>query len=190
MGQHRTTGLTKRGGIWHIDKQIGGTRVRESTGTGDLVKAQEQLAKRIDQAREARLYGVRQNHSFRAAATKCPEENQHKRSIDDDAMHPRQLDPLIGGLQLTQVHMGTLQEFVAKRRKDGVKTKSINAALAVVRRILNLASSEWADSRGMTWLETAPKSGCFRSPMRGRPTLFRSTSRRCCFRNCPVTWPG
>ncbi len=57
--------------------------------------------------------------------------------------------------------MGTLQEFVAKRRKDGVKTKSINAALAVVRRILNLASSEWVDSRGMTWLETAPKIRLF-----------------------------
>jgi integrase len=161
MGQRKTTGLTKRGGIWHIDKQIGGTRVRESTGTGDLVKAQEQLAKRIDQAREARLYGVRQDRSFRAAATKYLEENQHKRSIDDDAMHLKQLDPFIGGVQLQQVHMGTLQEFIAKRRKDGVKTKSVNASLAVVRRILNLASSEWIDDRGMTWLETAPKIRLF-----------------------------
>lgn len=57
--------------------------------------------------------------------------------------------------------MGTLQEFIAKRRNDGVKTKSINAALAVVRRILNLAASEWMDDRGMTWLETAPKIRLF-----------------------------
>jgi len=161
MGHRKTTGLTKRGGIWHIDKQIGGTRVRESTGTGDLVKAQEQLAKLIDQTREARLYGVRQDHSFRSAATKYLEENQHKRSIDDDAMHLRQLDPFLGSLQLSQVHMGTLQDFIAKRRKDAVKTKSINASLAVVRRILNLASSEWMDDRGITWLETAPKIRLF-----------------------------
>jgi hypothetical protein len=53
--------------------------------------------------------------------------------------------------------MGALQEFIAKRRRDGVKTKSINAALAVVRRILNLAVSEWMDDRGMTWLEAAPR---------------------------------
>ena len=157
MGQRRGTGLTRRGGVWHIDKQIRGVRVCESTGTGDLLEAQEQLAKRINEAREARLYGVRDNHTFRAAATKFLQENQHKRSIEDDALHLRQLDPFIGAIPLRQVHMGTLQEFIAKRRRDGVKTKSINAALAVVRRILNLAVSEWMDDRGMTWLEAAPK---------------------------------
>lgn len=161
MGQRKGTGLTRRGGVWHIDKQIRGVRVCESTGTGDLVEAQEQLAKRINEAREARLYGVRDNHTFRAAATKFLQENQHKRSIEDDALHLRQLDPFIGALSLRQVHMGTLQEFIAKRRRDGVKTKSINAALAVVRRILNLAVSEWMDDRGMTWLEAAPRIRLF-----------------------------
>ncbi len=43
MGNHRPTRLTKRGGIWHIDKVFGGTRIRESTSTGDLAKAQELL---------------------------------------------------------------------------------------------------------------------------------------------------
>jgi hypothetical protein len=154
-------GLTKRGGVWHINKQIGGTRVCESTGTSELAKAQEQLAKRVDDARKARLYGVRGDYSFRVAATKYLEENRQKRSIGDDAMHLRQLDPFIGTHLMRQVHMGTLQEFVAKRRKDGVKTKSINATLAVVRRILRLAASEWMDDRGMAWLETAPKIRLF-----------------------------
>jgi integrase len=107
------------------------------------------------------LYGVRRDYSFRAAATKYLEENQGKRSIGDDAMHLKQLDPFIGTHSLRQVHMGTLQEFIAKRRSDGVKTKTINAALGVVRRILNLAASEWMDDRGMTWLETAPKIRLF-----------------------------
>jgi integrase len=161
MGHQRTSGLSKRGGVWHIDKQFGGTRIRESTGTGDFGKAQELLAKRIDEIRQARLYGVRAEHTFRAAATKFLAENQHKKRIRDDAIQLKQLDPFIGGLLLKHVHMGSLQEFIAKRRKDGVKTKSINAALAVVRRILNLASSEWVDERGMTWIETAPKIKLF-----------------------------
>jgi hypothetical protein len=38
--------------------------------------------------------------------------------------------------------MGSLQAFIAKRRTDGVKTKTINSALAIVRRILKLASGE------------------------------------------------
>jgi integrase len=161
MGHQRTSGLSKRGGVWHIDKQFGGTRIRESTGTGDFGKAQELLAKRIDEIRQARLYGVRADHTFRGAATKFLAENQHKKRIRDDAIQLKQLDPFIGGLLLKHVHMGSLQEFIAKRRKDGVKTKSINAALAVVRRILNLASSEWVDERGMTWIETAPKIKLF-----------------------------
>jgi integrase len=33
----------------------------------------------------------------------------------------------------------------------------VNAALAVVRRILNLAASEWVDACNLTWLATAPK---------------------------------
>ena len=32
MGRTRTPGLIKRGGIWHIDKQIRGRRICESTG--------------------------------------------------------------------------------------------------------------------------------------------------------------
>jgi len=45
MGNHRTTGLTKRGGVWHIDKVFRGTRIRESTATGDVAKAQEYYRK-------------------------------------------------------------------------------------------------------------------------------------------------
>jgi integrase len=57
--------------------------------------------------------------------------------------------------------MGSLQEFIAKRRADGVKTKTVNAALAVVRRVLNLSASEWMDEQGMTWLDAAPKIKLF-----------------------------
>jgi integrase len=157
MGYRRTSGLTKRGGVWHIDKMFRGTRIRESTATGDVAKAQEQLARRIDQIRTAALYGLRSDHTFRAAATKYLEENQHKRSISDDAMLLRQLDPFIGDLMLKLVHIGSLQLFITKRRSDGVKTRSINNALALVRHILNLAASDWRDDQGMTWLEYAPK---------------------------------
>ena len=157
MGNRRPSGLIKRGGIWHIDKVFRGTSIRESTSTGDLAKAQEQLARRIDQIRNASIYGLRLDRTFRAAATKFLEENQQKRSLADDAMLLRQLDPFIGDLALRQVHMGSLQAFIAKRRADGVKSRTINTALALTRHILNLAASEWRDDEGLTWLEYAPK---------------------------------
>jgi integrase len=157
MGSKRASGLTKRGGIWHVDKVFRGVRIRESTGTGEVAKAEEHLAKRIEGIRTAQLHGLRPDRTFRMAATKYLMENHHKRTIDDDAGMLEQLDPFIGALTLKQVHMGSLQPFIEKRRNDGVKTRTINLALATVRRILNLASSEWRDEQGMTWLEHAPK---------------------------------
>jgi hypothetical protein len=109
MGNQRTSGINKRGGIWHIDKVFRGVRIRESTRTSEITKAQEQLAKRIDQIREAQLYGVRPDRTFRAAATKFLKENQHKRTIGQDAAHLQALDSFIGDLYLRQVHMDSLR---------------------------------------------------------------------------------
>src|SRR6266446_1059386 len=161
MGNQRTSGLTKRGGIWHIDKQFRGARICESTGTSEIGQAEEYLAKRVMELRETRLYGARELRSFRVAATKYLRDYGHKKRIMDDALHLKQLDPFIGCLELKQVHMASLQDFIAKRRRDGVRTKTLNLALGVVRRILNLASSEWMDKAGRTWLEAAPKIKLF-----------------------------
>lgn len=112
------------------------------------------------------------------------------KSITEDALHLKQLDPFIGELELRQVHMGSLQPFIAKRKADGVKTKTINIALAVVRRILNLAASEWIVERGMTWLETAPKIKLFRSKMLGSRIRSLPRSRRFCSASCRITSQG
>jgi hypothetical protein len=157
MGRKRTSGLYKRGGVWHIDKQIRGVRVCESTGESDLAKAEEYLAKKAEEVRQAAIYGVRPKRAFRLAATKYLNENQQKRRIADDALHLRQLDPYIGHLAIESVHAGTLQPFIKARRKQGIKTKSINLALGVVRHILNLAASEWLDENNLTWLQSPPK---------------------------------
>lgn len=156
MGRKRTPGLRNRGGIWHIEKQILGHKIHESTGTSDLEKAELILAKRVDEIRQATVFGVRPNRVFRDAATRFLEENMHLASIGDYALHLKQLDPYIGNLPIRNVHLETLQPFIRARREQGIKTKSINLALAVVRRILNLAARLWRDENGLTWLETAP----------------------------------
>jgi integrase len=161
MGQHRTSGLIKRGEVWHIDKIVRGVRIRESTGTSNFRKAEELLAHRVNSTREKMLFGLREDRTFRAAATKFLNENQHKRTIKGDALLLKRLDPYIGHLTLKQVHMGTMQAFIDKRRAEGVKTRSVNNELAIVRHILNLAAEEWMDERGLTWLERAPKIKLF-----------------------------
>jgi len=156
MGRKRTPGLRNRGGIWHIEKQILGQTIHESTGTGSLEAAELILARRIEEIRQAKVFGVRPPRTFREAAAKFLEENLHLAGIADYATHLRQLDPYIGNLPLEQVHLGSLQPFIHDRRQKGIKSKSINLALSVVRRILNLAARLWRDENGMTWLDTPP----------------------------------
>jgi hypothetical protein len=44
--------------------------------------------------------------------------------------------------------METLRPFIEKRKKNGVKTKTINLSLKTVRRILRLAADDWRTSEG------------------------------------------
>jgi len=156
MGRKRTPGLRNRGGIWHIEKQILGQQIHESTGTSSLETAELILARRIEEIRQAKVFGIRPKRTFRDAATKFLEENLHLASIGDYALHLKQVDPYIGDLSIDKVHLGTLQSFIEARRKQGIKTKSINLALGCVRRILNLAARLWRDENGLTWLESPP----------------------------------
>ena len=69
MGRKRTPGLIKRGKAWHLEKQVLGNRLRESIGTESLNKAEEFLARHIEEVRQAKVYGVRPKRTFKEAAT-------------------------------------------------------------------------------------------------------------------------
>lgn len=153
----RATNLTKRGNIWHIEKEIKGYgRLRESTGAFRYEEAERYLNKRLEEIRQQLVYGVRPKRLFREAATKYLLENQHKRSIATDAIHLNGIDKWIGDITIDKIHDGTLEPYVTARLKEGRKHKTINLALEVVRRILILAARKWRDDQGKTWLETAP----------------------------------
>ncbi len=156
MGRKRSPGLRNRNGIWHIDKQILGQSICQSTGTSKLEEAELILARKIEQIRQATVFGVRPKRIFRDAATKYLEENLHLATIGEAARVLKQLDPFIGELPIERVHLGTLAKFIAARKKQGVCSKTINLALSVVRRILNLAARLWRHENGLTWLETPP----------------------------------
>ena len=163
------SGLLLRGGVWHLDKVIHGTRVCESTGTSDLEEAEALLMRRLQAARATRLFGAREEHTFREAATKYLEENQHKRSLERDARALATLDPYIGELPLQRVHHDTLQPFVRARLVKGISPGTINRDLAVVRRILNVSARLWRDASDRTWLETPPLIQMQRHPNKRQP---------------------
>ena len=157
MGRKRTSGLLNRKGIWHIDKKILGQRICESTGSNFLEEAELYLAKCTEEIRQAKIYGVRPKRTFRQAATKYLEENQHKASIKRDAFLIKQLDTHVGQLLLESIHMDSLKKYIKTCEGENVKKRTINYGLQVVRRILNLAENEWKDEYGLSWLVKAPK---------------------------------
>jgi integrase len=111
----------------------------------------------MEQLRQAQIYGVRPSRTFEEAAAKFVLENQHKRSLNDDISRLKSLMPWIGAIPLDRLHMGTLQPWIAHRRKESISQGTINHGLQVVRHILNLAAGEWVDEQGLTWIHTAPK---------------------------------
>jgi integrase len=157
MGRKRVPGLIIRAGIWHIDKRILGRRVCQSTGTAQLEEAERNLARVMEETRQSVIYGVRPGRTFEQAAAKFLLEHQHKRSIGDDVSRLKGLMPWIGHIALDKLHIGALHPWVEQRRAVGVAVGTINQGLQIVRRIVNLAASEWIDEQGLTWLHAAPK---------------------------------
>ena len=82
------------------------------------------LARRVEQIRPASVFGIRPVRIFREAATRFLEENTHLATIPTHAFHLKELDPYIGELPLYQVHMGTLQTYIDRRKKEGKKNKT------------------------------------------------------------------
>ncbi len=157
MGNKRSPGLIKRGSIWHINKKIYGRRLSESTHSSSLAEAERYLMHRLEEIRQATIYGIRPTRSFRQAAIKFLQENQHKTSLSIDARLLKQLDPFIGHLSLCTIHQAHLEAYIHTRKAAGVKNRTINYGLQVVRRILNLAAREWLDENGLSWIVNAPK---------------------------------
>lgn len=169
MAKKRTPGLYKRKGIWHIDKQLFGCRLCESTGTASLAEAQLYLARRIEETRQTKVYGVRVQHTFDEAAKKYVSEKNDKATIQRDIRELTRLHHYLANQPLEMIHMDCegVQNLIKTRRREGVKTRTINYTLQVLRHLLNLAT-EWRDENGMPWLERVPKIRLYRQ-MDSRP---------------------
>ena len=113
----------------------------------------------------------------------------YKKSIRKETERLNQVQPWIGHVPLHKLHMGLLQPFIAQRRKDAVKSRTINQALKIVRQVVNFAAEELIDEYGSTWLESAPKTSFYLSPICVRRVRCLGTTRRAFFRNCRIIWP-
>jgi len=154
--KQRISGLILRGKTWWIDKKIFGKRICESCRTSEYEEAVKLFAFRVNELRQTQIYGTRPIRTWREAATYYL-KTKVKTTISEDARYLKMLDRWIGDLPLEQVHMGTLQPFIDAELERGIKSRTVNYPLQVVRHILNLGANEWIDETGKSWLDHAPK---------------------------------
>lgn len=156
MGQ-KTRGIyPEENGTWTVDKWWRGTRFRQR-GCVSFEEAERWLISQLAAEREVVMHGAREVRTFEAAAAHYVTVYQAKTSIETEIYLLKTVMPTIGALELHQVHDATLAPYTAARLAAGRSHKTVNLALGVVRRILNLAASSWRDESGRTWLQQAPK---------------------------------
>lgn len=156
MGGKKTPGLYRRKEVWHIRKTVCGRKILGSTGTSNHDEAEKILAQFIANVREQVLSPCRRKRVWEEVVTRYLNESR-KATLADDAMQFKFLHRYLTQKPLEDINMGTLQAFIADRRMSGVKTRTINAGLQVVRHILNLASGEWFEEDGKPWLISPPR---------------------------------
>ncbi|NIW10663.1 MAG: site-specific integrase, partial [Gammaproteobacteria bacterium] len=121
----------------------------ESCGTTDLAEAEQYLTFRLNEIRNAMVYGIRPTRTFQEAAIKFLEDNQGKKLIERYVYAFDRVMPHIGNLRLDRIHNDTLSSYRRARRADGVSAGTINKELSCVRRVLNLAARVWRHDNGM-----------------------------------------
>jgi integrase len=156
MGQSTRGIYPAENGSWEVDKWWRKVRFRQR-GFASFEEAQAWLIKQLGHQRSIAIHGERPQRTFDEAAAHYLLTHQDKVSIVTETILLKSLMPSIGELLLPQVHDSALAPYITARLALGRSHKTINLALGVVRRILNLAASTWRDEGGATWLEQAPK---------------------------------
>ncbi len=156
MGQTTRGIYPQENGLWQVDKWWKGERFRQRSFATQS-EAEGWLIRKLGEKRSEVVHGTRAVRTFDDAAAHYLRTHRGKVSIKTEAILLTGIMPFISDLQLHQVHDSTLAPFTSARLAAGRAHKTINLALGVVRRILNLASSVWRDDEGRTWLQQAPK---------------------------------
>ncbi len=174
MARERGLYRRKDSRYWWINLVLpDGSRVCQSTGCVDRTAAEEFAVRLKNEALDARQQGLLGIVVWQQAVVRYLEEFADKNSLSDDKDHLKKLDPYLRSQRLDAIDMTVLQPFIRDRKtNDGVSNATVNRALEVVRRILNVAHQEWR------WLRGVPKVRMLKEPRRRVRFLRREEADR------------
>jgi len=174
MARERGLYRRKDSRFWWINLVLpDGRRVCQSTGRVERTEAEAYVVRLKNEAIEARQQGLLGIFVWQQAVIRYLEEFADKRSLFNDRDHLKKLDPYLRSLRLDAIDMTALQPYIRDRKsKDGVSNATVNRALEVVRRILNVAHQDWR------WLRAVPKIRMLKEPRRRVRFLRREEADR------------
>ena len=174
MARERGLYRRKDSRYWWINLVLpDGRRLCQSTRCVHRTDAEAYAVRLKNELLEARQQGLPGVVAWQQAVVRYIEEFADKNSLADDRDHLKKLDPYLRSLRLDAIDMTVLQPFVRDRKtRDGVSNATVNRALEVVRRILNVAHQDWR------WLRAVPKIRMLKEPRRRVRFLRREEADR------------
>jgi integrase len=149
---------------WWVDFTApDGSRIQQSTGTADKIKAQELHDRLKAELWEQKRLGVKPRRSWEEAVVRYLSEKSEKATLDTDKSHLRWLHPFLHGKFLNEIDRDLISQIAIERkkpyqivRKKGPprriepKAATVNRSLEILRAILRKARDDW------DWLDKCP----------------------------------
>ena len=174
MARKRELYRRKDSGYWWVHLLLpDGRRVCQSTRCVERAEAEAFVVRLKGDSPRGPEHEAPGRFVWPQAVVRYLEVCAEKKSLCDDRDHLRKLEPYLRSQRLNAIDMTALQPFIRDRReKDGVTNATINRALEIVRRILNLASQDWR------WIRAVPKIRMLKEPRRRVRFLRRDEANR------------
>lgn len=144
--------LYKRGQVWYMSFVYQGIRYRKSTETEDRKLAQRILDKIKGEIAEGKWFGKLpgEDKTFEDMTKKFEEESIPKRSRVVYTSVLRTLSKAFKDSLLTSITPNAVNRFKKDLRDKGEKATSINQKIRILKRMFNVATSEWE------WFKESP----------------------------------
>jgi integrase len=150
-----------------------GRRVCRSTRCVERAEAETYLVRLRNESLDAPHHQQPRGFVWPQAVVRYLEDCAEKKSLPDDRDHLKKLAPYLRLYPLDAIDMTALQPFIRDRKeKDAVSNATINRALEIVRRILNLAHQDWR------WIRAVAKIRMLKEPRRRVRFLRRDEAER------------
>ncbi|TFL14021.1 hypothetical protein CSC67_07560 [Pusillimonas caeni] len=161
MGRSKTSGIypsTRYPGEYEVDALYRGQRIRKC-GFSSKKEAEDFLIEEKQQIQAQTTKGQRPKVLLVKAAARYIKEQAaaNKSSWVNDASMLKPLLESHSSLTLDEICDEALKDFVDARRAEGLKGRTINATLELVRTICIRASTTWKFKNKVTWLDRPPQ---------------------------------